>query len=333
MDPLTHGLFGAAAAKLSSKEKNIGLVFLCGFLGGMFPDIDILIRSSENPLLNIQYHRHFTHSLFFIPFGGLIVAAFLWPFLKSKFNFKSLWLYTSMGCAVHGVVDATTSYGTHLLWPFSNERTSWGTMTIIDPIVTFLLIGTLIVTKRRQSNKVLLIGLSFVALYFLFGVLQYYRAKEAMFTTAQERQHIISEFEVKPTLFNLILWRTLYIANDRIYIDSYRSSALSGKIKHYQGPDVPVFNLDLDLPNLPSDSILAQDIIKFTFFSAGFVAFKPDDRNVIGDMRYALLPNDTGPLWGIRINPEKPDQHVTFESFRQRKEDTLSQFWQQIKGE
>src|SRR5690606_29471703 len=50
-----------------------------GALGGMAPDLDVIIRSASDPLLALEYHRHFTHSLAFIPIGGLLVAApFLW---------------------------------------------------------------------------------------------------------------------------------------------------------------------------------------------------------------------------------------------------------------
>ncbi len=41
----------------------------------VIPDMDVLIRSASDPLLAIEYHRHFTHALAFIPVGGLIAAA------------------------------------------------------------------------------------------------------------------------------------------------------------------------------------------------------------------------------------------------------------------
>jgi len=36
---------------------------MLGFLSGMAPDLDILIRSSTDPLLSLEYHRQFTHFL------------------------------------------------------------------------------------------------------------------------------------------------------------------------------------------------------------------------------------------------------------------------------
>ena len=51
MDPLTQGTIGAVLPQALSK-KNLGIVALLGFLSGMAPDLDILIRSSTDPLLS-----------------------------------------------------------------------------------------------------------------------------------------------------------------------------------------------------------------------------------------------------------------------------------------
>ena len=115
---------------------------MLGFLSGMAPDLDILIRSSTDPLLSLEYHRQFTHSLIFIPFGGLICALFLFVVFKkiSPFNFKKTWLYCTLGYGTHGLIDACTSYGTLLFWPFSDIRIAWNNISIIDPLFTIPLI-------------------------------------------------------------------------------------------------------------------------------------------------------------------------------------------------
>jgi inner membrane protein len=66
MDPLSHAVLGATAAAFkASKREHLRAAALCGALAGMFPDADILIRSADNPMLGLGYHRHFTHSLIF----------------------------------------------------------------------------------------------------------------------------------------------------------------------------------------------------------------------------------------------------------------------------
>ena len=93
MDPVSQGLLGTALASSFAQKKEIKFASFCGLIGGIAPDIDVLIRSDNNPLLFIEYHRHFTHSLVFVPFGGFILSFFLYLiFLKKKNLKQSLFL-------------------------------------------------------------------------------------------------------------------------------------------------------------------------------------------------------------------------------------------------
>ena len=83
MDPVSQGLLGTALASSFAHKKEIKFASFCGLIGGIAPDIDVLIQSDSNPLLFIEYHRHFTHSLLFVPFGGLIVS-FLYLIFQTK---------------------------------------------------------------------------------------------------------------------------------------------------------------------------------------------------------------------------------------------------------
>ena len=87
MDPLTQGTVGAAFSQSSADKKNILKISVIGFLAGLAPDLDVLIQSSTDPILFLEYHRQFTHSLFFIPFGSLFVAAISFPLFKKSMNF------------------------------------------------------------------------------------------------------------------------------------------------------------------------------------------------------------------------------------------------------
>ena len=39
----------------------------------MAPDLDVLFQSPTDPILFLEFHRQFTHSLVFIPIGALLV--------------------------------------------------------------------------------------------------------------------------------------------------------------------------------------------------------------------------------------------------------------------
>ena len=77
MDPISQGTVGAAFAQSSANNNNVVKISIIGFIAGLAPDLDVLIRSSTDPILSLEYHRQFSHSLFFIPFGALIVASIL----------------------------------------------------------------------------------------------------------------------------------------------------------------------------------------------------------------------------------------------------------------
>ena len=64
MDPLSQGTVAAAFAQSSANKNNLLKVALVGFLAGLAPDLDVLIQSSTDPILFLEYHRQFSHSLF-----------------------------------------------------------------------------------------------------------------------------------------------------------------------------------------------------------------------------------------------------------------------------
>ena len=117
MDPLSQALVGANIAQIGAQKKDIRFATFCGLIAGMSADLDILINSSHDPLLALEFHRHFTHSLFFIPIGALLVTLFLKAILfRYSFSFKKIYFFSFLGYATHGLLDACTSYGTLLYW-------------------------------------------------------------------------------------------------------------------------------------------------------------------------------------------------------------------------
>ncbi|TNG00208.1 MAG: metal-dependent hydrolase, partial [Gammaproteobacteria bacterium] len=82
MDILTQGIAGALLAQVNAERNEKRLATGIGFFAGMLADADILIRSADDPLINLEFHRQFSHSLLFIPFGGLIAAVLVWWFVR-----------------------------------------------------------------------------------------------------------------------------------------------------------------------------------------------------------------------------------------------------------
>ena len=176
MDPLSQGTVGAAFAQSVANKNNILKIGLIGFLAGLIPDLDVLIKSSTDPILSLEYHRQFTHSLFFIPLGSLIFAFLIFPFVKSTLSLKTVYFASLLGYGTHGLLDACTSYGTQLFWPFSNQRVSWNNISIVDPLFTIpilIFVGIAIKTKKRIFS---FFGIGWIIFYLSMGFVQYERA-------------------------------------------------------------------------------------------------------------------------------------------------------------
>jgi inner membrane protein len=314
MDPVTQGTIGAVLPQALGK-KNLGIVALLGFLSGMAPDLDILIRSNTDPLLSLEYHRQFTHSIIFIPFGGLICALFLFVVFKkiSPFNFKKTWLYCTLGYGTHGLIDACTSYGTLLFWPFSDIRIAWNNISIIDPLFTLPLILLIVIATIKKKNIYSKIALAWAVTYLTLGVYLHNVAINVGKEIAEQRGHIVTRIKAKPSFGNLILWKTIYETDGKFYVDAtnlFFSNIISGE-------SIKKLNLKGDFPWLEKESQQYKDVDRFKWFSNDFLAVNPNNKNQIVDIRYSGIPNEIGGLWGIQLDPNKHNhEHVEFVSMR-----------------
>lgn len=310
MDPLSQGVLGASLPQSVTGDKSKQRwAFMVGFLSGMAPDLDILIQSPQDPLLFLEYHRQFTHSLFFIPFGGLLCTLILYPFLRRQLPFGVILLFACLGYGTHGLLDSCTSYGTQLFWPISDYRVSWNNASIIDPLFTLPMLALMLLAFFRRQKSFARLALIYGLVYLSFGVVQRERVESAVRTLADSRGHHAAHLTVKPTFGNLFLWKSIYEYKGQYFVDGTRVAIHP---KSLPGRSIRKLDVGRDYPWLDSDSTQAKDIKRFRWFSDDYLAVSPDDPNLIIDVRYSFIPNDISPLWGIRLDPERTDQHVDY---------------------
>ena len=332
MDIITQGLLGASLSSSTAlKEKSFKIAGISGFLGGVFPDFDIFIRSKNDPLLFLDFHRHFTHSIFFCPIGSIFLALFLYFALKKKFKFYELFLYSLLGFLSHGLLDACTSYGTHLFWPFLNERIALNIISIIDPIYTLILVFSLISFFYFKSKKFIKLGILCSTFYLFICVTKYERVEKILFKIAEQQKHNIQKFLIKPTIGNNLLWRTIYLHNDIYYI--YVVYMPNFREGYYMKGDTAKFiDKKKILPELGINSKQRNDIFRFANFSNEYIYFHPSYENVIADLRYGKMPYDTQSLWGIEYDIKKPNNHVKYLNLRNYDKSDYEKYWEMIKG-
>jgi len=315
MDPLTQATLGAAAAQAVARPKRFLAATLAGAAGGFLPDSDVLIRSSTDPLLSLEYHRHFTHSLVFIPIGGMLTAALCAKLSRGRASFRDLVLPATLGWGTHGLLDSCTSYGTYLYWPFSIERVAWHVISIVDPLFTCPLLAGVIWAARKRLARITWAFLAYALLYIGLGTFQLHRAESVQADLIAKRGHEPVHTEVKPSLGNHILFRAFYDHEGRYYADAIRVPWW-GEARIYEGDSIPAADVDSFVATYEVDEVRRNDIDRFAYFSAGYLVEDPRFEGVLSDFRYAAVPNDIAPMWGIDVLGTPPGQHLEWLHFR-----------------
>ena len=307
MDPVSQGALGAIFAQTISNKKKILIGSILGCIAGLAPDLDIFIRSSSDPLLKLEYHRQFTHSLVFIPIGALVVAIFTFLFSRKYLSWKETYFYCFFGYATHGLLDACTSYGTQLFWPFTDERISWNNISVVDPLLTVPVIIFIIISILKKNKFATFFGVFYIFLYLGIGVVQENRAEKLGKLIANMRGHESKRLTVKPSLGNLFLWKAIYEDNGFYYVDAVR---LLSKLEYCQGTKIKKLDTSNNFMGLNQNSQQYKDIERFNWFSQGYLGVGTQ-KNIITDVRYSAVPNEVDGLWGIQINPSKKNsEHV-----------------------
>ena len=307
MDPVSQGAFGAIFAQTISNKKKLLVGSILGCIAGLAPDLDIFIRSTTDPLLKLEFHRQFTHALVFIPIGALLVTLFSRVFFKNYLSWKETYFFCFLGYATHGLLDACTSYGTQLLWPFSDVRISWNNISVIDPLLTIPVITFVITTILSKNKLIPFLGIFYIFLYLGFGLIQENRAEEVGKSIAFMRGHESKRLTMKPSLGNLFLWKTIYEDKGFYYVDAVR---LFDAKEYCEGTKIKKLDNLTDFMDLNKNSQQYLDIKRFDWFSQGYLGVGPS-KNIIIDVRYSAVPNEVDGLWGIKIEPSKsPSEHV-----------------------
>jgi inner membrane protein len=330
MDPVTHALLGSAIGYAAFGRRLGRTAAVAGALAALIPDADTFIRSARDPLLEIEYHRHFTHALAFAPLGSAI-AATLW-FWSSRWRkeWLSLWLCCLAAYVSHCLLDSATTYGTQLFWPFTRYRVWLDWISIIDPAFTVpLAIGVIwaVVVKRTRPA---FFALLFAAAYMGWGIVQHARAVSAQRDLASQRGHVIQRFEVMPTLANNMIWRALYLHDGKMYSDRIRVGWFS-KPSVAEGLALPVVTAG-DLTPAEQERNKHRSFERFEWFSEGWIARQPESPDVLGDMRYSLSTRAFDPIWGIRFTAPNAQTEVEWVNRTRNRRIALGELWNEIRG-
>lgn len=320
MDNVTHAALGIAAGIVVRRRgASLPAAALAGLLAAEAPDLDVFIRAPGDPLVSFRWHRHFTHSFAFMPVWALLGALIAgWCFRRREdADWKGLLLPGLAGALTHLLCDGCTSYGTMLLWPFSEARYAWDCLPIIDLFATLPLLVLAILAWKKAAPRLAAYGLLWFASYALLGVWQHARAEAALrrWFETQGADRRVERVAVKPTALNLVVWRCVWLEGGRWHTAAVR-------VMPFTAPQVIVGETRAALtprsPGLPAEgSPGAVFIAEFSRFTQGWNSFTADGRAIlVGDIRFGMLPTSARPLWSVRCEPEAPTTVVMDRSLR-----------------
>ena len=329
MDPLSQAVVGAVVAGCVAKPQTIKPALMLGAIAGMAPDLDVFIRDPQDPLLFLEYHRQFTHALAFIPVGAALVTLLVWPLFRRHLSVASIYRFCFAGYLTHGLLDACTTYGTQLLWPFSTTRVAWDIISIVDPLFTLTLIFCAVLSLKKLDGRWPLLGLIWMGCYLGFGEWQRQRVTEAAFALAAERGHDPIRLEAKPGFAQLLVWKSVYEWEEQFFVDGVRAGFSTTT---YPGDYIGKIGRKWAEAHLPANSQILKDFERFRWFSGDYLALSPGSDRVVMDVRYSMNVNEIAPLWSIELDARKPNEHVVYQTHRTVTTDTWDQFTNMLFG-
>lgn len=225
MDSITQATLGAGLGGALMGHRYGRKALLAGAALATLPDLDVIIRHAD-PLSQMINHRGFSHSLLVLTAFSCILG---WLAKRMRIHedgqdYGRLLLTIWLILFTHPILDAFTSYGTQLWWPFRPVPASWSSVFIIDPFYTLpLLLGVMITlfTGPKPGMRKTLTGLMVIGLAYLIASLgaKHWAESRVHDMLVQRGDHPISLFSV-PQPFNIVLWRVVAKLDNGDYVEA-----------------------------------------------------------------------------------------------------------------
>jgi inner membrane protein len=330
LDSLTQIVLGATVGEAALGKKVGNKAALYGAIAGTIPDLDIIANYIVDTVTALEIHRGFTHSIVFSVVFGLFFGWLVsrWEKRASWKQWSWLWFLCFL---THPLLDAHTTWGTQLFWPF-DLRLAYKNIFVIDPIYTLPFLIFLILALRRKRDDPKRRKLNTLGLWISSGYLLVTLLLKGItflkFENALQEQHIdYTEIETKPAPLNAILWSANVETEDSFLI-GYYSLFDSQPIVFGTHPK----NHELLGELAENDKI--KRLIKLT---NGFYTITEADGNVyFNDLRFGTLsvdPNNREYVFSFLL--EKEGNEVVVTENRKRPEDAknmIADLWQRVKG-
>ena len=339
MDSLTQLALGAAVGEATLGRRVGDKAIYWGAALGTVPDLDIVLNPFISNVTALGIHRGFTHSITFWVVGALLFGTLMHRLhRKDAVPWEQWTLMAGLVLSTHAVLDAFTTYGTQLFYPFSNYPVVFGTIFIIDPLYTVPLLAGLFVAWRRAPTDRLrywanVAGLALSTLYLMLTIPSKLLAEQNLREGFENAGIEVERTFTRPTAFNNILWQAIGETDDAFYVGSY---------SHFDTTPPVSFERIPKRHDLLSDLPDSRALERLRWFSRGYysVSEGSDGTLYVHDLRFGRsdmgIGPDGEPIFTFRLEHD-PDtgRVVGFEQERpdmQTDTELLARFWERILG-
>ncbi|WP_438963059.1 metal-dependent hydrolase [Nonlabens sp.] len=288
MDSLTQIVLGAAVGEAVLGKKIGNKAIMYGAIAGTIPDLDVLAKLFTDTITATEFHRGFSHSIVFCVMFAPVLG---WLVNKTEKKYALGWRAWSwlffLGLFTHPVLDAFTTWGTQLLWPF-DTRIALNSIFVIDPLYTvpFLICVIWVMFLKRNSVlrwRVNQAGLVISTSYLLL-TLAFKTISTQEFTRALDSDQVAyKRLSTRPSPMNTILWNC-NVETDSAYLIGDYSFFDTKPIKFVSYPK----NTLLEQTLKPASQ---QDFKRLKEISQNWYLLSQENESLYyNDLRFGLIP-------------------------------------------
>ncbi len=288
MDLITQTVLGAAVGEVVLGKKAGNKAILWGAVGGLIPDLDVLVAPLFSEVDGLFVHRGFSHSLLFAfllaPLLGWLIH--LIHRKTENISIREWSVLIFWAAFTHPILDYFTTYGTGAFFPFSNYRVEFATIGIVDIFYTLPIILALFIIPfyKRTSlfRRRLILSTVFITSLYLLGTVGNKLYINTVFKEAFAKQQIsYDRFKTTPLPLTNFLWMGMAETDSGYYMALY-SNFDSEKPKDFMFIPRNEKKLQGILEN--------EDLKKLIRFTKGYYHVNEDENGLyLADLRFGKM--------------------------------------------
>ncbi|MEP0265060.1 metal-dependent hydrolase [Dokdonia sp.] len=332
MDSLTQIVLGAAVGEAVLGKKVGNKAMLWGAIAGTIPDLDTFARLLTDTITATEMHRGFSHSIIFSFLMAPILGRCVHQIKKRPDvgwqGWSKLFFW---GLFTHPILDAFTTWGTQLFWPF-DVRLAFNNIFVIDPLYTMPFLICLIIaafkkkgslSRKRINNLGIYLSTGYIILTLFLKWGAHTRITEAL----EEQNIAYTKMSTRPAPMNSILWNANVDAGDRYLVGDY-SFFDSKPITFTSYPKKRELSEQLG----GTDEV--QRLIKIS--EGWYILEQEDEQWIYNDLRFGLIAIDPEhPQFVFRYVLEEKNGKITATEDRPEMgslQAMVKILWERIKG-